>query len=422
MSKEKDKFSEKSNYTLDDILAEYDNNQNNKAASPEETASNTENVDLTVDSDITKTENDNNDNIEQAFDEPIEHEHVINNICAVPTFEDIDADSVDVVIETDLEKPFEMAELSDKDIDEIENALSSFTANMPAEFTAPTAENIADSVVGFKEILEDEDVPEELANLPVEDGEIIYADEEQIVVDAPSEDKQLDDTASDISEDVNIVWWKKLAKTLFPAKGDGALEIVRKIIFLCASIVFIGAGVMLTSTLVQSHRAIKDLDELRSMVATTVVTSIDAQGNTVTIAPTEDEVIEHNYNLMQNLHERFENIVAFIEMPACDISYPVVQAEDNDYYLNHTYYDAVNKAGAIFLDYRSTLTADYTSPNLVLYGHNQSDGTMFGNLKYFKKDENGKVDFYKKNPEITPVNRKRVCPARAEQTLFYPIP
>ena len=75
----------------------------------------------------------------------------------------------------------------------------------------------------------------------------------------------------------------------------------------------------------------------------------------------------------------------------------MVQGEDNDYYLTHTYYDGKNKAGSLFLDYRCRIEEDYTSPNLVVYGHNQEDGTMFGNLKDYKQD----VEFYAANPTIT---------------------
>ena len=48
------------------------------------------------------------------------------------------------------------------------------------------------------------------------------------------------------------------------------------------------------------------------------------------------------------------------------------------------------------MDYRCTLSEDYTSPNIVLYGHNQEDGTMFGNLKYYKNDP----EFYSEHPTV----------------------
>lgn len=186
-------------------------------------------------------------------------------------------------------------------------------------------------------------------------------------------------------------------KGIIPWKGDSVFEIIRKIIFIAAVCVFVGAGIMLASTLVQSKKAISDSDEIKSLVTTTVATTVDSEGNIVTIAPTEEEIEEHNFDVMTYYKDINEDVVGFIELEGCDIYQPVVQGDDNDYYLTHTYYDGSNKAGSIFLDYRCRIEDDYTSPNLVVYGHNQEDGTMFGNLKDYKQD----VEFYAENPTIT---------------------
>ena len=185
--------------------------------------------------------------------------------------------------------------------------------------------------------------------------------------------------------------------SLFPQKGDSVGEVIRKCIFLVASLVFLGAGVMLVSTLVQSNEAQKDLTHIMESVTTTVATTIDENGNVETVPPTTEERLQHNESVMKGFIEVSGDVKGFIELPGCDIYYPVVQGTDNDYYLTHTYDNKSNKAGAIFVDYRCTLSAERFSPNIVLYGHNQEDGTMFGNLKYYKND----VEFYKKNPFVT---------------------
>ncbi|MDE7288908.1 MAG: class B sortase, partial [Oscillospiraceae bacterium] len=98
-----------------------------------------------------------------------------------------------------------------------------------------------------------------------------------------------------------------------------------------------------------------------------------------------------------------EDYIGFLEVAGCEIFEPVVKGNDNDYYLKHDIYGDQNKAGTIFMDYRCTVTPEYTSPNIVIYGHNQEDGTMFGRLKYYKVDytkEPISIDFYKNNPVI----------------------
>lgn len=184
---------------------------------------------------------------------------------------------------------------------------------------------------------------------------------------------------------------------IFPNKNDSIGEIIRKIIFIVAVCVFVGAGVMLASTLLQSQKAQQDAEIIKEVVTTTAATTIDSDGNVITIAPTVEEIEEHNFDVMKYYKDINDDVKAYIELEGCDIYQPVVQGEDNEYYLTHTYYDGKNKAGSLFLDYRCRIEEDYTSPNLVVYGHNQEDGTMFGNLKDYKQN----VEFYAANPTIT---------------------
>ena len=64
------------------------------------------------------------------------------------------------------------------------------------------------------------------------------------------------------------------------------------------------------------------------------------------------------------------------------MDYPVVQGEDNEYYLHHTFRKEANKAGSIFLDHRNR--ADFTEQRVIIYGHNMKDGSMFSNLKKYQ--------------------------------------
>ncbi len=63
------------------------------------------------------------------------------------------------------------------------------------------------------------------------------------------------------------------------------------------------------------------------------------------------------------------------------LNYPVVQGEDNDYYLDHTFYGQENANGCLFIDYRLDLSAD--NYNTIFYGHNMKTGVMFALLKKY---------------------------------------
>lgn len=86
-----------------------------------------------------------------------------------------------------------------------------------------------------------------------------------------------------------------------------------------------------------------------------------------------------------------EEIIGWIRIGALDISYPVAQAADNDYYLHRTFERVDNFAGCIFLNCDNTRY--FTDQNTIIYGHNMKNGSMFGTLKEFEKQET-----YDKNP------------------------
>lgn len=71
--------------------------------------------------------------------------------------------------------------------------------------------------------------------------------------------------------------------------------------------------------------------------------------------------------------------VAWINVKGTNINYPVVQTDDNSYYLTHSFDGSFNKAGWVFMDYRNDV--DNLSNNTVLYAHGRLDKTMFGSLR-----------------------------------------
>lgn len=85
------------------------------------------------------------------------------------------------------------------------------------------------------------------------------------------------------------------------------------------------------------------------------------------------------------------DVVAWIYIEGTDISYPVVQGDDNSYYLHRLLDGSDNVAGSIFLDYRSE--SDLSDRNSILYGHNMKNGSMFKGITFYKEQA-----FYDEHP------------------------
>ena len=76
------------------------------------------------------------------------------------------------------------------------------------------------------------------------------------------------------------------------------------------------------------------------------------------------------------------DVAAWIYCPDTPINYPVVQAEDNEYYMHRLPDGSKSYPGTLFMDYRNT--NDFSDWNTVIYGHNMRNGSMFGTLPYYK--------------------------------------
>ena len=108
------------------------------------------------------------------------------------------------------------------------------------------------------------------------------------------------------------------------------------------------------------------------------------------VAPVEDDEymkMLKDINL-EALREKNPAVVGWIFIPDCKINYPIVQGEDNHYYLKHTWDNRQSAAGAIFME--STNEADFSDPRTILYGHNMSNSSMFSSLTRYDTEKNWK--------------------------------
>ncbi len=80
------------------------------------------------------------------------------------------------------------------------------------------------------------------------------------------------------------------------------------------------------------------------------------------------------------------DVMAWIEIPNTNVSYPVMFAADYEEYIHTTFDGSYNPSGSIFADYRCN--RDFSSKNTILYGHNMKDGSMFADISdYLDEDK-----------------------------------
>ena len=108
--------------------------------------------------------------------------------------------------------------------------------------------------------------------------------------------------------------------------------------------------------------------------------------NTELVNEEENELSDYWYYItfhlinvdIGNLKVKNKDTVGWINVNNTNINYPFVQANDNNYYLNHSFDNSVNKAGWVFLDYRND--NNLSDKNNIIYAHSRLDKTMFGSL------------------------------------------
>lgn len=111
---------------------------------------------------------------------------------------------------------------------------------------------------------------------------------------------------------------------------------------------------------------------------------------------TDTYLVDHNYEFLDidfnELNEKNEDMIGYIDFPDTRISYPVLQRENdenNDYYLHRNESGMPYYPGSIYLDTVVDLSLGDDSRTMqdrtiTIYGHNMRNGSMFHDLRNFK--------------------------------------
>ncbi len=112
----------------------------------------------------------------------------------------------------------------------------------------------------------------------------------------------------------------------------------------------------------------------------------------------ENEYLERNFEKLKDIND---DTIGWIYVDGTNIDYPIVQGEDNDYYLNHSFYRESNSNGWIYMNYKNS--SDFSDQNTIIYGHNTNGRTMFSDLKkiYDRELDSKNIKIYLEDDILT---------------------
>ena len=164
-----------------------------------------------------------------------------------------------------------------------------------------------------------------------------------------------------------------------------------RIVELCLAVVLVVSLVMVIRTQMGYSEGASVYNEAIVAAELPELTAIPVEEEKTEASAAEDGVVtDPNLILMARmdlavLREENPDVLGWITIPETELSYPLLQTVDNDYYLIHSWKKQGSNVGAIFMDFRSS--ADMTDFNTVIYGHRMRNGSMFASLKYFNDQE-----------------------------------
>ena len=166
------------------------------------------------------------------------------------------------------------------------------------------------------------------------------------------------------------------------------------IFMIVCAITLVYSSVAIVNWYLSNKKNAKLKEELNNVIVINEKTNDDLNTN--------ENTKTYEYNIdFKTLKEKNSDTAAYLKVPNTNIDYVVVKGKDNSYYLNHNFNKDWNVSGWIFMDYRNNL--DGNDKNIIVYGHNTQDGSMFGTLKkilnedWYNNEENMKITLVTEN-------------------------
>ena len=137
--------------------------------------------------------------------------------------------------------------------------------------------------------------------------------------------------------------------------------------------------VMIADTMIRSNAENKDFESLAALILTQSEKHTDEKHNSDS-EPVETKPETIFTRDLNPLYEKNSDCIGWICIPNTKVDYPVMHTpQDPQKYLRKNFDCEYSSSGVPFLQENNTLDSD----NLIIYGHNMKNGTMFSDLKKY---------------------------------------
>lgn len=175
---------------------------------------------------------------------------------------------------------------------------------------------------------------------------------------------------------------KRLYISYIPNRRDSLKQILIKSLFIIALVTLLVSAGYLANYFLTAKQQDGIIDDSREIWHKEVTVSDEEDTES---SPSKTDIL-----LQQN-----SDFKGWITIPGTQVDNPIYQTDNNDFYLTHNQEKKKSTYGALYFDYKNIIIENETDKNLVIYGHEMKNGSMFGSLKKLRS-----LDFYKEHPTI----------------------
>lgn len=191
--------------------------------------------------------------------------------------------------------------------------------------------------------------------------------------------------------------FKRFVDSYIPNKKDSFGQILIKLLFLICLVALVVSASVLVDYYIEAGKQEDLAEDSRDIWYSETVSQIEPSESKTTPATESEkgETVVDTRSPSQKLLDENGDFIGWIRIYNTKVNYPVYQTDNNDFYLTHNQQKRKSAYGAIYIDCNNVVTAEHIDKNLVVYGHEMKNGSMFGSLKKLRS-----LDFYKQNPTV----------------------